>query len=145
MDEHVYRQVLTSTPYLCPFEKSLLSGCVACLQVNSRQIAEREVLSCNSPFSWLQCVDLRDSFRMNFTFALGKPHIDGPMPHAQEMRMQCGGLRGLQFVLAGDVVVSDVSTLILQAQKQYGALAQFPFMQIVHASKNCYSYRVSTV
>ena len=95
MDEHAYRQVLASTPHLCPFEKSLLSGCVSCSQQNTRQIAERVVLSCHSAVSWSDCVALRDAFRLNFTFALGKSHIDGPLPHAQEMRMQCGGLRDL--------------------------------------------------
>lgn len=145
MDEHAYRQVLASTPYLCPFEKSLLSGCVACSQQNSRQIAERVVLSCNSVSSWSACVALRDVFRLNFTFALGRTHIDGPLPHAQEMRMQCGGLRGLQRVLSGCVAVGDVAVLILQAKRAYGELEQFPFMQIVHASKTSYRYRTTAV
>jgi hypothetical protein len=141
MDEHAFRQVLASTPYLCPFEKSLLSGCVACSQHNSRQIAERVVLSCNSAVSWSECVELRDAFRLNFTFALGKSYIDGPLPHAQEMRMQCGGLRGLQSVLSGCVEVNDVAALIVLAKKHYGELEQFPFMQIVHTSKISYHYR----
>lgn len=145
MDEHAYRQVLASTPHLCPFEKSLLSGCVSCSQQNSRQIAERVVLSCHSAVSWSDCVALRDAFRLNFTFALGKLHIDGPLPHAQEMRMQCGGLRGLQSVLSGCVDVSDVAVLILQAKSRYGELELFPFMQIVLASKTSYRYRIPLV
>ncbi|MFA6063588.1 MAG: hypothetical protein WC736_13435 [Gallionella sp.] len=145
MDEHAYRQVLASTPCLCPFEKALLSGCVACSQQNSRQIAERVVLGCHSAVSQSVCVSLRDAFRQNFTFALGRAHIDGPLPHAQEMRMQCGGLKGLQQVLSGCVDVSDVAELILQAKRNYGELEQFPFMQIVHASKTSYRYRASLV
>ncbi len=143
MDEHAYRQVLAATPHLCPFERSLLSACVPCSQQNSRQIAERVVLSCHSAVSWSDCVALRDAFRLNFTFALGKLHIDGPLPHAQEMRMQCGGLRGLQWVLSGFAEVSDVAALIELAKRNYGELEQFPFMQIVQASKTSYRYRPS--
>jgi hypothetical protein len=79
--------------------------------------------------------------RHNFTFALGKLHIDGPLPHAQEMRMQCGGLRGIQFFLDGDDEVHDVAELLKKAQKQYGELAQLPYSQIVQRANSFYKAR----
>jgi len=79
--------------------------------------------------------------RHNFTFALGKLHIDGPLPHAQEMRMQCGGLKGLQFILDGNEEVADVAALLELAQQRYGNLAELPFSLIVQRAKDLYKGR----
>ncbi|MEO6974952.1 MAG: hypothetical protein ABI144_03620 [Gallionella sp.] len=84
---------------------------------------------------------LRDLLRRNFTFALGKLHIDGPLPHAKEMRMQCGGLKGLQYMLDGNEEVSDVAALIGMAQQRYGNLAELPFSLIVQLAKDLYKGR----
>lgn len=142
MDESAYRQALTaSIPRQCPFEKSVLTHCVDCSKAEKHNIAEREAVACNSAKAHELCVALRDLLRHNFTFALGRLHIDGPLPHAQEMRMQCGGLRGLQFSLDGNDEVRDVATLVMLAQQKYGALADLPYSLIVQRAKNAYKGR----
>jgi hypothetical protein len=87
------------------------------------------------------CIALRDLLRSNFTFALGKLHIDGPLPHAQEMCMQCGGLRGLQFSFDENDQVQDVATLVEMAQQKFGGLADFPYTQIVRFANTQYKGR----
>jgi len=142
MDETAYRQALTTAiPLYCPFEKSVLTHCAACSNAEKHNIAEREVVSCSSALAHDRCIKLRDLLRHNFTFALGKLHIDGPLPHAQEMRMQCGGLRGLQFVLDGKDAVCDVAALLAMAQQRYGELADFPYSLIVQRAINYYKVR----
>lgn len=132
MDETAYRQALTtSISRHCPFEKSILTHCAACSKAEKHNIAEREVVSCRNTEAHQRCIAFRDSLRHNFTFALGKLHIDGPLPHAQEMRMQCGGLRGLQFTLEGNDEVRDAAVLLEMAQQKFGELADFPYAQIV--------------
>jgi hypothetical protein len=142
MDESAYRQALTtSIPRSCPFEKPVLTHCAACSKAEKHNIAEREVVACNSSEAHQRCIGLRDSLRHNFTFALGKLHSDGPLPHAQEMRMQCGGLRGLQFILHGNDQVHDVAALLAMVQQKYGALADLPYSLIVQRVKNAYKGR----
>ena len=137
MDESAYRQALTSAiPRYCPFEKTILTHCAACSKAEKHNIAEREVVACSSAASHERCIALRDLLRNSFTFALGKLHIDGPLPHAQEMRMQCGGLRGIQFLLDGDDEVRDVAELLERAQTQYGELAELPYSQIVQRANS---------
>lgn len=104
-------------------------------------IAEREIVACNNAEAHERCTALRDLFRHNFTFALGKPHIEGPLPHAQEMRMQCGGLKGLQFTLDGNADVNDVAALLGRAQQRYGNLAELPFSLIVQRANDYYKRR----
>jgi len=142
MDETAYRQALTSSfPRSCPFEKSVLTHCVACSNAEKHNIAEREVVACSSAEAHDRCIALRDLLRHNFTFALGKLHIDGPLPHAMEMRMQCGGLRGIQFLLDGNDEVHDVAELLTKAQDRYGELVELPFLKIVQQANSYYKAR----
>jgi hypothetical protein len=142
MDEAAYRQALsTSIQSSCPFEKSVLTHCAACSQAAKRNIAEREVVTCTNTEALENCTVLRDMLRQNFTFALGKTLIEGPLPHAQEMRMQCGGLRGLQYTLDGSDEIGDVSALLLMARHQFGELADWPYAEIVRLSNTYYKVR----
>jgi hypothetical protein len=142
MDETAYRQALiTSIKRQCPFEKSILTHCAACSQAEKHNMAQREAVACNSAAANERCIALRDALRINFTFALGKLHIDGPLPHAQEMRMKCGGLRGLQFLLSGNDQVIDIAALLELAQQKFGELANYPYAQIVRLAKTYYKTR----
>jgi hypothetical protein len=142
MDETAYRQALKAAiPRNCPFEKTILTHCAACSEAEKHNIAEREVVSCNSSLAHDRCDRLRELLRKNFVFALGKLHIDGPLPHAQEMRMQCGGMRGIQFLLDGGDEVNNVSELLAMAVKKYGGLEDLPFSEIVQRAKGYYKSR----
>jgi hypothetical protein len=142
MDETAYRQILSATiPGTCPFEKSILTNCAACSKAEKRNIAEREIVVCNDAQALKRCTALRDLLRLNFTFALGKPHIDGPLPHALEMRMQCGGLKGLQSSLDDSDQVQDVAALLEMSEQKFGSLDDFPFAQIVRLAKTLYKTR----
>ncbi len=142
IDETAYRQALTtSIQNACPFEKTILTRCAACSKADKHNIAEREIVACRDVVAHRRCIALRDLLRRNFTFALGKTHIDGPLPHAQEMRMQCGGLKGLQVEMDGSDAVLDVAVLILLAQQKYGELADFPYAQIVRLANTHYKAR----
>jgi hypothetical protein len=142
MDETAYRQALSATiPNACPFEKSILTNCAACSKAGKHNIAEREIVVCNDAQALGRCKALRDLLRVNFTFALGKPHIDGPLPHAQEMRMQCGGLKGLQVSLDDSNQVRDVAALLEMSEQKFGSMDDFPFAQIVRLAKTLYKAR----
>lgn len=142
MDETAYRQALTSSiPRHCPFERSVLTHCAACSRAEKHNIAEREAVACNSAEAQQACIALHDSLRHNFKFALGKSHIDGPLPHAQEMRIQCGGLKGLQFIQDGNDQVEDIDALLAMAQQKFGELADFPYAQIVRWATTHYKAR----
>ena len=72
-----------------------------------------------------------------FVFKLNE--IDGPLPHNKEIRVQNGGLSGLQKLLGieQDKVV-DVQAIINQAVTEYGDIKDLPYdvlMQSVMAYK----------
>ena len=74
-------------------------------------------------------------------FALGKPRIDSPLPHGQEMRVQCGGLKGLQHTLDGNAEVTDVDRLLDNSLRRWGDLADLPYSEIVHSAASSYRGR----
>ena len=142
MDESAFHQRLDLLKgRACPFAKSILTSCAACSKSEKRNIAERELVVCGREASHERCIAFRDLLRHNFTFALGKLHIEGPLPHAQEMRMQCGGLKGLQFLIDESDEVRDIDELLNMGQKQFGELADFPYSQIVRLANIHYKAR----
>ena len=142
MDEHAYRQQLAARiEHPCPFAKAVLSTCVRCSQATRVPLAEREVIACRSPAAWQRCVELYAQLRHNFGFALHVLHDDAPLPHAQSMRLQCGGLKGLQVVAADAEEVADVAALLEQVLQRWGKFEAIPYSALVQAAARCYKGR----
>jgi len=142
MDESVYRQVVsTNIAGPCSFERSILTRCVACRLAYRHNVAEREIVACKDAASRDRCIALHDTLRRSFMFALHRREGDGPLTHAQEMRVQCGGLTGLQFVLDGAAEVGDVCDLVARSVQAYSDIDGFPYSQIVHWATANYKYR----
>jgi hypothetical protein len=140
MDETAYRQSATF-PNACPFEKTLLANCATCSRAEKHNIAEREIVCCDNAEARRRCVEFRDRLRHGFSFALGKLHIDTPLPHAQEMRMQCGGLKGLRYSLDAGDQVGDVAGLLDLSVQKFGSLEDFPYSEMVRLANSLYKPR----
>lgn len=142
MDEEAFRQVLEELiAHPCVFEKAVLSACVSCGRAERIQIAEREAVTCLNEASLARCSELHTRLRHGFAFALGAVRNEVTLSHAQEMRVQCGGLRGLQDVLKGNIEVEDVDALLENCMRQFGALADIPYSRVVHAAAQNYKGR----
>lgn len=142
MDENAFRQKLTEAiQQPCSFERSLMTRCVACERAGRVQIAEREAVTCQNAGSLSRCTELHGYLRHSFAFALGQMHDDAVLSHAQEMRVQCGGLKGLQYVLDEDNEVDNVDALMESAVQKWGELGEIPYSEVVHAAALCYKGR----
>lgn len=138
MDETSFRQARgTINPHPCPFEKAILARCCACPLSERRHIAEREAVACREPGIRESCVALRALLRRNSAFALKHPDVEGPLPHIQEMKVQCGGLLGLQRALAPEGTVDDVAGLVQAAGQEFGGLENLPYSKIVQSVVAC--------
>jgi hypothetical protein len=142
MDEAAFRQKLSEMlERPCSFEKAVLARCVSCAQSQKFQIAEREAVKCQKPASLSRCISLHELLRHNFSFALGKVHDEEVLSHVQEMRVQCGGLKGLQYVLEDDAEVDDVNELVDSLLQKWGEFGEIPFSEVVHAAALIYKGR----
>ena len=141
MDEGAFREMLSGVVAPCPFERSILRSCAACAQSEKIQIAERELVKCRNSASHSRCIELYAHLRRSFSFALGTLRVDTPLPHVQEMRVQCGGLKGLQHTLNGSTEVENVDELLENALRQWGEIEDIPYSDVVHAAATAYKGR----
>jgi hypothetical protein len=131
MDEATYRAArVTVTEHACVFEKALLARCVDCRLAARHALAEREAIGCRSPAARADCGTLYALLRERSAFALKTSRMAEPLPHAQTMRLQCGGMAGLALALnAGDR--DDIHALVAAARDLYGSLGEMPWPGIV--------------
>lgn len=119
--------------YSCPFERALLSRCVACSRSRRLNLAEREAIACGDPAVREHCEGFYQALHENAQFAL-KINPDAPWPFGKEIRAQCGGVRGLATAMggAGDDT-SDVAATVLQGNERFGGRGGFPYSEIMRA------------
>lgn len=148
MDESAFRRARDAiTPRPCAFEKAMLAGACACSLAARRNIAERETVACGSAPAREHCAELCALLRQNSAFALKLTQIDAPLPHAKQMKLQCGGLQGVQRALARSAtaaavparggpappMVADVRGLVEAAHEKFGGLQNLPYSAIVQS------------
>jgi hypothetical protein len=138
VDEIAFMHALGAiNPKPCAFGKVILSRHCACSKVNKLYAAEREMVACSVDSEREQCSELLDLLRQNSMFALKLTHITPPLPHGPEMRVQCGGLQGLQLEVDGTESVVDVSALVSAAKLKFGSLENIPYSKIVQSVVSC--------
>ena len=134
MEEGEYRQIYHQVnEQRCVFEKSILSRQTMCRHAHRFCLADREGVSCHDQAGHAQCQQLLTELRNKALFALKLTRIDGPLPHAKEVKVQTGGLLGLTALLDAQseiTQVEDIIAVIHTAISKYGSIAQFPFDEI---------------
>ena len=140
MDEDEYKKTYQQINQLqCVFEKALCSLRCQCSQGDMFRLADRHGVACNKPASQLQCASLLNHLRNQTRFVFKINDIDGPFPHNKEIRVQNGGLLGIQKLLgleveqnaAGEDLVSDVAAVIADAIEKYGSIEALPYNLIM--------------
>ena len=159
MDEDNYRLAYKDmNPTRCYFEKMLLMRYGNCTQARKLLLAEREAYACDSEEAQQQCLQLLENLRSNARFSLQVTQITGPLPHAKEIKVQVGGLFGLQQLLSeknltrteilndddakfGELSqqqapIENVYETVNKAVEQYNALDDIPYNEIVKSIMN---------
>lgn len=136
MEESEYKTTYQSVnERRCVFEKTISSRRSSCSKMRRFHLADREGISCRSAAGNALCTTLLGLMRSNARFALHVTQADAPLPHAREIRVQTGGLLGLQALLhpdqGGDSNVVDIIELIDSALERYASLEALPFDLIV--------------
>lgn len=135
MDEHEYQATYQQVnPQVCVFEKALLTQCCDCPQAVHNRIAEREAIGCRSPQAQNNCTTLLELLRQNARFVLKMTNPHAPLPHTKALKLQCGGLSGLQQLVLPEAdgdSIQNVHLLVQRAQDLYGSLTQIPLPVIV--------------
>ena len=118
-------------PSACVFTKALLAHHARCELARRQTAGESELVSCSSPVAHMNCATLAALLRERSTFALRLPRSGAPLEHAKALRLQCGGLGGLQQALPD--AQPDVHRMVQGAQERWGSLLHAPWAEIVAA------------
>ena len=130
MNELEYRETYQSVnERRCVFEKTINSRRCSCEKSCRFHLADREGIACKSATA--------NQMRSNARFALHLTSADEPLPHAREIKVQTGGLLGLQSLLhpeksAADSVENAIGLVDL-AISRFGRLEALPYDIIVQA------------
>lgn len=138
MEEQEYRATYQEiNQRRCIFEKAINSRRCACEQSARFCLADREGIACNSENGNKLCIEFLGTMRHKARFSLQMTRADGPLPHNKEIRVQTGGLLGLQKLLCPERENSDavenVYELVNQAISEFGQLDALPYDRIVQA------------
>ena len=136
MDESEYRSTYQAVNQCrCVFEKALNSRRCTCSRSERFYLADREGVGCRGRDDQQRCTALLELMRDKARFALRMTHIGGPLPHNKEIKVQIGGLLGLQAALYPEQEnaseVTDIAGLIDAGLKRWGSLDALPFDGIV--------------
>ena len=136
MDENEYRDLYHSVNQLrCCFEKAILTRRFGCAKLVKINIADREAAACSDPDAQIECKTLLGLLRKNAAFTLKTASTHNALPHAKEIRAQCGGLAGLAHTLNAEdeppTGVKDIHDCIQEAKINFGDLQQLPYTDIV--------------
>lgn len=134
MEENEYRSLYHAiNAQRCVFEKSILSRRSHCRHAHRFNLADREGVACGHAHSAAFCQTALEHMRDKAVFALKLTRIDGPLPHAKEIKVQTGGLNGIRHILSGEQdnsPIADISALLQSAIERFGDLDELPYTEI---------------
>ena len=133
MDEQHYRNTYSSiNPQRCVFEKAVNSRVCNCNKSQRFNLADREGVACKCATSLKRCEKLIECLHDSARFTLKRLDVD-QLGHAQEIKIQNGGLLGIQSSLAKlhSEKVKDIDYLVSEAESKYGTIKDFPYSQIM--------------
>jgi hypothetical protein len=133
MDEKHYKNTYHEiNPQRCAFEKSINSRVCNCSKSQRFNLADREGVACTSKACLDRCHQLLKHLHKNARFVLQRLEVN-ELGHAQEIKIQNGGLLGLQSQLSDDISekVEDINAVITHAESLYKRIEDFPYSKIM--------------
>ena len=136
MEENEYRSTYSEIANIrCEFEKALTNNKAKCSHSSHFWLADREGYACKSAVSSARCRELLEKLRENSRFILKLKQAGDTLPHNMEIRVQAGGLAGIQilFTPGRQHKIDDIFALVEQAEVEFGGLDKLPYNQIVQS------------
>ena len=136
MEENEYKSTYSEIASIrCEFEKALTNNKARCAYARHFWLADREGYACKSTESSTKCRELLVKLRENSRFILKLQQAGEQLPHNMEIRVQAGGISGIQalFSAGPEEKVEDIHALVEQAEAEYGGLERLPYNRIVQS------------
>ena len=139
MEENEYKSSYSEIATIrCEFEKALTNNKAKCSYARHFCLADREGYACKSRVSSAKCHELLGLLRESSRFILKLQQTGNKLPHNMEIRVQAGGLSGIQALLTPQQqdMVEDIFALLEQAEIEFGSLEKLPYSRIVKSIRS---------
>ena len=127
--------------YSCAFSSTLISGNFACTQAEDVVRRGGPDIACNSDAAHRRCEQLFLMMKQVALPAFGVEDDLLTMPHSVSVKIQFGGLLGLQRFLdnaaIASVKVDDIHALVDRAVENQGSLEAIPCRTFVEDMTSC--------
>jgi len=119
----------------CQFEKALTNNKARCSYSRHFWLADREGYACRSSEASTKCSELLELLRENSRFIFKFQQAGEKLPHNMEIRVQAGGLNGIQSLITPghEDRIEDIRKLVEQAEIEFGGLKRLPYNRIVQS------------
>lgn len=135
MEENEYKSTYQDiAKNRCVFEKALTNNQCRCSMSSHFWLADREGYACKFADNAAKCSELLGKLRESSRFSLKLKNIEEKLPHNMDIRVQAGGLLGLQQAILPDrqgQAVTDVNELVNKSIEVCGDLDSLPYSEIV--------------
>ncbi len=136
MDEKEYQSALKSiNSSQCVFEKALFTVHCECKCSQRFCLADRQGINCTNALRLKYCTRLLSLLRKSSRFLMHKTQVDKPIPHNQEIKIQLGGLLGVQIALLPEcnttTKIQDIGCIVGDAYTQFDAFQALPMSEVV--------------
>jgi hypothetical protein len=115
---------------ICPFSATLVSGDFACRHAEAIIRRGGTEIACRSGSSHSNCLALHRAMKAVALADQGYEDDLTQIPHSLLVKIQYGGLLGLQRIMAGDgepeAPVSDIDSLVRSAIARFGSTTDVP-------------------
>lgn len=138
MDEESYKAAyerINTAP--CAFEKGILSLKCRCAYQHMFRLADRHGVGCRDALMQQNCSNFLNHLRKQTRFVF-KINIDGPLPHNKELKVQNGGMLGVQKLLLDNAPhddmgneVENIAGLMTRSIELYGSIEDIPYNRIM--------------
>lgn len=140
MDQEAFRQWHDVNPCTCPYGHGILTNRCHCTLAKRLCIGEREAIECQSPEALSLCQNFLDTLRDKARFALKRQSEHSPLPHITKLRLQIGGLYGLQRICHPETtlprLITDIHGLLETSLSQYPDIESLPWTLIIQEVAN---------
>lgn len=140
MDQEAFRRWHDINPCSCPYEHTILTNRCHCPLAKRLCVGEREAVECQSPKALSLCQTFLDTLRDKARFALKGHNELHPLPHITQIRLQVGGLHGLQRISHPDSrlprLITDIHGLLNTSLEHYPGIDDLPWTLIIHELAN---------
>ncbi len=138
MDENEYKQTYRDfNERKCVFEKAINARRCTCSLSQKFNLADREGVNCRDEAANITCSEFLKIMRSKASFALHMTKVPGPLPHAKEIKVQVGGMLGVQALIFPQQEkaenVQDIIALLKAAMEKYGSLDSLPYAEIMQS------------